>query len=132
MLCAGVILAFAVTISGCSGGSPPSQVPIEVTGFVKTLVGSNPVVGADVTISGKTAATDVDGKFVIAGVPAPQNGVTVTVDLSSPPTTPINQKLASTTPVKVDIGTGVDKKYTLPSDILTVTDAPGGTPGGGI
>jgi hypothetical protein len=111
------------TIDATPAGTPHNQTLLgNVTGFVKNLAASAPVVGAVVTIEGKSATTAGDGSFTIINVLGPQTGVAVTVDLSS--ATPANQALASA----VTADPPASGTFNM-GTIFTVTNPPGG-PGG--
>ncbi len=81
-ICAAVL---AVALAGCSSGSPPSQIPINVTGTVLRLEDQSPVEGVVVILQRgdrryQSAPSGADGTFTLNNVLAPATySVTVRV-----------------------------------------------------
>ena len=76
LVIATVVAAFALAVTGCSSGSPPSQIPINVTGTVKLLEDGSGVQGVVVVLQRgdrqyASAPSGADGNFVIQDVLAP-------------------------------------------------------------
>ena len=122
-----VVIAFAVALLGCSSGSPPSQIPTNVTGTVKLLEDGSGVQGVVVVLQRgdrqyASAPSGDDGTFVIQNVLAP---ATYAVLVQLPDGS--NLRLAGDVPDQrveanrngVNIGT------------IYVTENPPGAPGGG-
>jgi len=89
-LLVGTFLAIvAVTVAGCSSGSPPSQIPINVTGTVLRLEDQSPVEGVVVILQRgnrryQSAPSGADGTFTLNNVLAPATySVTVRVPQGS-------------------------------------------------
>ena len=81
-----IVATITVSLVGCSSGSPPSQIPTNVTGTVLTLGDNNPVEGVVVVLrSGnrvyRSDPTGADGTFVIQDVLAP---ATYAVEVETP------------------------------------------------
>ena len=115
-----IMLATAlVGLAGCGGGGDSPAVPNQsgiVTGFVVLLdTGSGDVeglAGAEVSIATQTATSDAEGYFVVNGVPAGQQLVTVTL--------PAPYVLLSSEPIYCDAVAGQITE--LPEPIIAVTE----------
>ena len=104
---------------GCGGGGGPPAEPGQsgtVTGFVMSLDTSSGniegLAGAEVSIATQTATSDAEGYFVVNGVPAGQQLVTVTL--------PAPYVLLSSEPIYCDAVAGQITE--LPEPIIAVTE----------
>ena len=127
LLVAGIVLVVAVmAMAGCSSGSPPSQIPVNVTGTVKELGTDTAVQGVVVILQRgnrqyQSDPTDANGEFVIENVLAP---ATYTVIVQIPDA--LNKQLAGPVP---DLRVEANRNGVQLGTIY-LTEKPPGAPGG--